>query len=568
MTCVWLLPFYDSPLRDGGYDIADYRVVNRRYGTLEDCRRFVAAAHERGIKVITELVINHTSDEHQWFQAARRAPAGSAERDFYVWSETADRYPDARVIFHHAETSNWTWDPEARAFYWHRFFSHQPDLNFDNPRVQDAVLDVMRFWLDLGVDGLRLDAIPHLFEREGTTCDNLPETHAFIKRLRAAIDEAYEDRILIAEANQPLDVIRSYFGDGDECQMAFHFPLVHRLFLALARQDARPIVEVVTAASNLPAGAQWATFLRNHDELSFSSVEDPDLEQLLDEYGPEPGMRLISGVRRRLSPLLGRNLARVELAFALLFSLPGSPVIYYGDELGMGDDIGLPDRDGLRLPMRWQDVERQELRPVLDIADRGDGAESLLSVIKRMIATRRQHPAFGRGSVAFIDAGNPRILALTRQHEHEEILVLANLGIDDSVSRHRDARHRGGSRSLRMDVALQGSLNLEVRTTKDTAPSRGARSQLRRDGRGRLRWSRPGPTHSVTGRWASRFRAATSFSAIQNAWVTRVGACREWPAMDEPDSRRVTDRVRATASFPAQDADAGAGLSRPVARSL
>ena len=316
VTCVWLLPFYDSPLRDGGYDIADYRGVNPRYGTLEDCRRFVAAAHERGIKVITELVINHTSDQHQWFQAARRAPAGSAERDFYVWSDTADRYPDARVIFHHAETSNWTWDPEAGAFYWHRFFSHQPDLNFDNPRVQDAVLDVMRFWLDLGVDGLRLDAIPHLFERDGTACDNLPETHAFIKRLRAAIDEAYEDRILIAEANQPLDVIRSYFGDGDECQMAFHFPLVHRLFLALARQDARPIVEVVTAASNLPAGAQWATFLRNHDELSFSSVEDPDLEQLLDEYGPEPGMRLISGVRRRLSPLLGRNLARVELAFA------------------------------------------------------------------------------------------------------------------------------------------------------------------------------------------------------------------------------------------------------------
>ena len=319
--------------------------MNPRYGTLEDCRRFVAAAHDRGIKVITELAISHTSDQRE-----------------------------------------------------------------------RSVLDVMRFWLDLGVDGLRLDAIPH------------PETHSFIERLRAAIDEAYQDRILIAEANQPLDVIRSHFGPADECQMAFHFPLVHQLFLALARQDARPIVEVVTATANLPAGTQWATFLRNHDELSFSGVEDPELEELLVEYGPEPGMRLFSGVRRRLSPLLGRNRARVELAFAVLFSLPGSPVIYYGDEIGMGDDIKLPDRDGLRLPMRWQDVAQQELRPVLDIADRGDGAESLLAVVQRMIATRRAHPAFGRGSVTFLESGNPRILALTRRHKNEEILVLANLG--------------------------------------------------------------------------------------------------------------------------------------------
>ena len=429
-TCLWLLPFYESPLQDGGYDIADYRRVHPLYGTLDDCQRFIAAAHERGMKVITELVINHTSDQHPWFQAARRAPGGSPERDVYVWSQTDDRYRDARVIFRHAETSNWTWDAEAGAFYWHRFFSHQPDLNFESPKVQEAVLDVMRFWLDLGVDGLRLDAIPHLFEREGTTCDNLPETHAFIKRLRAAVDAGHSDRVLIAEANQPLDIIRSYFGDGDECQMAFHFPLVHGLFLALARQDTQPIIDVVSAASNLPAGAQWATFLRNHDELSFSSVVDPDLEVLLQEYAPEPATRLTSGVRRRLAPLLDGDRSRIELAFALLFSLPGSPVIYYGDEIGMDDDVTLPDRDGLRLPMRWEEVAQQELRPVLDILDildRGHGTDSLLASIKKMIATRREHLAFGRGSASFIDAGNQRILALTRRHEDEEILVLANL---------------------------------------------------------------------------------------------------------------------------------------------
>jgi len=286
----------------------------------------------------------------------------------------------------------------------------------------------MRFWLDLGVDGVRLDAIPHLFEREGTSCDNLPETHAFIKRFRATVDAGHPDRVLIAEANQPLDIIRSYFGDGDECQMAFHFPLAHRLFLALARQDAQPIIDVVSAASNLPDGAQWATFLRNHDELSFTSVVDPDLEVLLQEYAPEPATRLISGVRRRLSPLLDGPRARIELAFALLFSLPGSPVIYYGDEIGMDDDVRLPDRDGLRLPMRWEDVAQQELRPVLDVHDRPGGTDSLLASVKRMIATRRQHPAFGRGSATFLDAGAPSILALTRTHEDEEILVLANLG--------------------------------------------------------------------------------------------------------------------------------------------
>ena len=352
VTCVWLLPFYVSPLRDDGYDIAHHERVDPRYGTLDDFVRFLDAAHHRGLRIITDLVINHTSDAHPWFQAARRSPPGSSKRDFYVWSDTDQRYPDARVIFHEVESSNWTWDPVAGAYYWHRFFRHQPDLNFDNPRVRRAVLKVMRFWLDLGVDGLRLDAVAHLYEREGTTCDNLPETHQFLKYIREVLDRHYPDRVLIAEANQwPADT-RPYFGDGDECHMAFHFPLMPRLFMALKRQDAFPIVDIVRQTQDLPETCQWAVFLRNHDELTLSAVTDEERDFLLDAYARDSRMRLNHGIRRRLAPLLDNDRERIELANALLLSLPGTPVIYYGDEIGMGDNIQLGDRDGVRTPMQ------------------------------------------------------------------------------------------------------------------------------------------------------------------------------------------------------------------------
>jgi maltose alpha-D-glucosyltransferase / alpha-amylase len=446
VTCLWLLPFYQSPLLDDGYDIAHYERVHPPYGTLEDCRRFVNEAHARGFQVITELVINHTSDQHPWFQAARRAPAGSEKRDFYVWSDTDQRYLDARIIFHDVKRSNWTWDPVAGAFYWHRFFNHQPDLNFDNPHVRLAVLKIMRFWLDVGVDGLRLDAVAHLYEREGTTCENLPETHAFLKDIRTDMDRRYANRLFLAEANQGADGIREYFGSGDECHMAFHFPLMPRLFLALERQEACPIVEIIRSTHRLPDACQWALFLRSHDELSLSAVGGDEKECLLQAYAPEARMRLNNGIRRRLAPLLGNDRARIELAHALLLSLPGSPVMYYGDEIGMGDDLELDDRDGLRTPMQWSDGPHAgfsavpDARPVLPVIDdptfghrlvnvesQERSETSLLSRIRRLIAVRRQHPAFGRGSIEFLETGNPRVLAFVRRHEDDVVVTVANL---------------------------------------------------------------------------------------------------------------------------------------------
>ena len=446
VNCLWLLPFYVSPLRDDGYDIAHYERVDPRYGTLDDFVAFLDAAHRRNIRVITELVVNHTSDAHPWFQAARRATTGSAKRDFYVWSDTDQRYLGARVIFRDVESSNWAWDPVARAYYWHRFFSHQPDLNFDNPRVRRAVLKVMRFWLDLGVDGLRLDAIAHLYEREGTTCDNLPETHAFLKSIRGVIDRRYPDRVLLAEANQSPADTRPYFGDGDECHMAFHFPLMPRLFMALKRHDASPITDIVRQTSYLPDTCQWAVFLRNHDELTLSALADDEREFLLDAYAADPRARLNHGIRRRLTPLLENSRERLELAMALLLSLPGSPVIYYGDEIGMGDNIQLGDRDGVRTPMQWSDdrhggfsnadAERLVSPPiddpvygyhVINVAEQQDNPESLLSTVRRLIHARRQHQAFGRGDVEFLDCGNPRILAFLRRWQGDTILIVANL---------------------------------------------------------------------------------------------------------------------------------------------
>jgi len=446
VTCLWLLPFYESPLLDDGYDIAHYERVHPLYGTLDDCRRFVNEAHARGFQVITELVINHTSDRHPWFRAARRAPAGSEKRDFYVWSDTDQRYLDARVIFPDVKRSNWTWDSVAGAYYWHRFFNHQPDLNFDNPRVRRAVLKVMRFWLDVGVDGLRLDAVAHLYEREGTTCENLPETHAFLREIRADMDRRYAHRLFLAEANQCADRTREYFGSGDECHMAFHFPLMPRLFLALHRQDASSVVEIIRTTDQLPDDCQWALFLRSHDELTLSAVSGDEKESLLRTYAPDPRMRLNNGIRRRLAPLLGNDLEKIELAHALLLSLPGSPVMYYGDEIGMGDDLALDDRDGLRTPMQWSDGPLagfsaapgvQPVLPVINdptfgyrrvnVASQERTATSLLAHVKQLIAVRRAHPAFGRGDIEFVETENPSVLAFLRRYQDEVLVVVANL---------------------------------------------------------------------------------------------------------------------------------------------
>jgi len=353
VTAIWLLPFYPSPLKDDGYDIADYLSVQPSYGTLDDFRQFLNEAHRRGLRVITELVINHTSDQNPWFQRARRAPPGSPLRDFYVWSDNPARYAEARIIFKDFEHSNWTYDPVAKQYFWHRFYSHQPDLNFDNPAVHEAVLKVLDFWLDMGVDGLRLDAVPYLYEREGTNCENLPETHAYLKSLRRHIDASYRNRMLLAEANQWPEDAAAYFGDGDECHMNFHFPLMPRLFMSIQMEDRFPIIDILDQTPAIPENCQWATFLRNHDELTLEMVTDEERDYMYRMYASDPRARINLGIRRRLAPLLGGSRRKTELISALLFSLPGTPVLYYGDEIGMGDNFFLGDRNGVRTPMQW-----------------------------------------------------------------------------------------------------------------------------------------------------------------------------------------------------------------------
>jgi maltose alpha-D-glucosyltransferase/alpha-amylase len=445
VDCLWLLPFYASPLRDGGYDIADFRALHPDFGTIDDFRVLLEEAHARGIRVITELVLNHTSDQHPWFQEARRDP-NSPKRHYYVWSQTNDRYADARIIFRDTEKSNWTWDEEAKAYFWHRFFSHQPDLNYDNPEVQAEVLDVVAFWLDLGVDGLRLDAVPYLFEREGTNCENLPETHAFLKRLRAFVDERWPSRMLLAEANQWPQDVRPYFGDGDECHMAFHFPLMPRIFMALRQEERKPIVEILRQTPEIPESAQWCLFLRNHDELTLEMVTDDERDYLYHEYARDPRMRLNLGIRRRLAPLVENSRRRMELLFSLLFSLPGTPVIYYGDEIGMGDNIYLGDRDGVRTPMQWTsdrnagfsraDPQRLFLPPIRDAVYSYEAINveaqerlptSLLSWVKRLIFIRKSFPLFGRGSITFLSPANSHVLAFVRQYQEVTVLVACNL---------------------------------------------------------------------------------------------------------------------------------------------
>ncbi|MEW5872382.1 MAG: maltose alpha-D-glucosyltransferase [Chloroflexota bacterium] len=445
VDCLWLLPLYPSPLKDDGYDIADYYNVLVEYGTLADFKLLMEAAHARGLRVVTDLVVNHTSDQHPWFQTGRADPQ-SPYHDYYVWSETDQKYQQARLIFLDTETSNWTWDEQAQKYFWHRFYSSQPDLNYDNPAVQQEMLNVMRFWLDLGVDGFRVDAVPYLFEREGTNCENLPETHVYLKRMRRFIDENYPGRVLLCEANQWPEDVRPYFGEGDEFQMGFHFPVMPRIYMAMRKQEREPLVWILERTPPIPEECQWCTFLRNHDELTLEMVTEAERQWMWQEYAPEPRMRLNLGIRRRLAPLLDGDRRKIELANSLLFSLPGSPFVYYGDEIGMGDDIWLPDRNGVRTPMQWQsgpgagfsradpesfyapviDKDAYRLEQVNVEAQRAD-PNSLWHVIRKMIAARKAHPVFGQGDFHWAEAGSPAVAAYWRRYAGEQVLILNNL---------------------------------------------------------------------------------------------------------------------------------------------
>ncbi len=446
VNTIWLLPFYPSPLKDDGYDIASYEEIHETYGLVEHFKSFLKEAHERGIRVITELVINHTSDQHPWFQRARAAPKGSSEREWYVWSDDPNKYKDARIIFTDTEKSNWAWDGVAQQFYWHRFFSHQPDLNFENPKVIEAVINVMRFWLRMGVDGLRLDAIPYLVEREGTSCENIPETHVVLKQLRAALDAEFPNRIFLAEANQwPADV-RPYFGEGDECHMAFHLPLMPRMFMAVRREDRTPIVEIMARTPRIPDNCQWAIFLRNHDELTLEMVTDEERDYMYREYARDKRMRINLGIRRRLAPLMDNGRRQMELMNALLMSMPGTPVVYYGDEIGMGDNIYLGDRNGVRTPMQWSDDKNAGFSqgdsaalysPVIvdppygyhtiNVEAQERTSTSLLRWMRRLIGVRKAQKAFGRGTQEFLHPANKKVLVFLRRYETEVVLCVNNL---------------------------------------------------------------------------------------------------------------------------------------------
>jgi len=445
VNTVWLLPFYPSPLKDDGYDIADYTGIHSSYGNLDDLKVFLTEAHRRRMRVVTELVINHTSDQHPWFQEARRS-RDNPRRDWYVWSDTDDRYRGARIIFTDTELSNWAWDPISKQYYWHRFFSHQPDLNFDNPAVREEVWNVMKFWRDIGVDGFRVDAVPYLIEREATSCENLPETHEIVKFLRRRLDETYPSSLLLAEANQWPSDVRAYFGEGDEFHMAFHFPLMPRMFMALKLEDRKPMIDILEKTPDIPAASQWGLFLRNHDELTLEMVTEEERDYMYDEYALDKTARLNLGIRRRLAPLVENDRRRVELMHAMLLSLPGSPIIYYGDEIGMGDNVYLGDRNGVRTPMQWNgdwnagfssaDPERLYLptiaNPVygyqtVNVESQRRSEHSLLSWMKRIIRVRKSMKVFGRGSIEFLKPANHRVLAYVRQFEREVVLVVNNL---------------------------------------------------------------------------------------------------------------------------------------------
>lgn len=446
ITAIWVLPFFPSPLRDDGYDVSDYLTINPIYGNLDDFKALLEAAHQRGIRVIIELIVNHTSDQHPWFQKARRAVKGSNERDFYVWSDTPEKYQETRIIFQDFETSNWTWDPVAKSYYWHRFYSHQPDLNYENPEVCQAIFDVLDFWLEMGVDGLRMDAVPYLYEQEGTNCENLPKTHTFLKELRARVDAKFPNRLLLAEANQWPEDAAAYYGQGDECHMNFHFPLMPRLFMAIQMEDNFPIIDILQQTPQIPNNCQWALFLRNHDELTLEMVSDEDRDYMYKVYAEDPQARINLGIRRRLAPLMGNNRRRIELMNALLLSLPGTPVLYYGDEIGMGDNFYLGDRNGVRTPMQWTadrnagfsrtNPQKLYAPPIVDpeyhyeavnVEAQRANPNSFWWWMKRLIAIRKRFQAFGRGTFEFLHPDNRKVLAFIRTYAGEHILVVANL---------------------------------------------------------------------------------------------------------------------------------------------
>jgi maltose alpha-D-glucosyltransferase/alpha-amylase len=445
VDCIWLLPIYPSPLRDDGYDVADFYGIHTDYGTLDDFKAMLDEAHKRGLRIIADLILNHTSDQHPWFQEARTS-RDSPRRDYYVWSDTDQKYKDARIIFVDSQTSNWEFDPQTGQYYWHRFFAHQPDLNYDNPAVQQAMLNVVKFWLDLGVDGFRADAVPYLFQREGTSCENLPETHAYLKRLRAFIDAHYPGRILLSEANQWPEDTRPYLGDGDEFHMAFHFPVMPRIFMSLAQGDRQPILDILACTPPIPKSCQWCTFLRCHDELTLEMVTEEERAFMWHFYAPEPRMRLNLGIRRRLAPLLDNDRRKIELANSILFTLPGSPIIYYGDEIGMGDNIWLEDRDGVRTPMQWSDEKNAGFStahpsrlysPVIDdevfgyqklnVRVQRNDPSSLFHTMHKMISARKKHKSFGRGDCQFLHPDSTAVLAYIRRYEGETMLVVNNL---------------------------------------------------------------------------------------------------------------------------------------------
>ncbi len=473
INAIWLMPFYASPLRDDGYDIASYRNLHPSYGTMRQFRHFVREAHERGLRVITELVINHTSDQHPWFQRARRAKPGSKFRDWYVWSDNDQKYKGTRIIFTDTESSNWSWDSVAKSYYWHRFFAHQPDLNFDNPQVVRAVVSAMHFWIDAGVDGMRLDAIPYLCEREGTSNENLPETHAVLKRLRAALDGQHKNRMFLAEANQWPEDVQQYFGDGDECHMAYHFPLMPRMYMAIAQEDRHPITDIMRQTPEIPANCQWAVFLRNHDELTLEMVTDSERDYLWNTYAADRQARINLGIRRRLAPLMENDRRKIELMNSLLLSMPGTPIVYYGDEIGMGDNIFLGDRNGVRTPMQWTpdrnggfsrtDPARLYLPPLMDpaygyqavnVEVQSRNSSSLLNWMKRLISARQAHQAFGRGTLTFLYPANRRILAYVREFGSEAILCVANLSRSAQVLELDLTAYKG-----RIPIELLGRVN-------------------------------------------------------------------------------------------------------------
>jgi len=441
VDCIWLMPIYPSPWKDDGYDIADYYNVASVFGNLEDFKSLIESAHERGIRIIMDLVMNHTSDEHPWFQSAR-ADRNSPYRDYYVWSDTNKKYEDARIIFLDTESSNWTWDEKAGQYYWHRFYASQPDLNFDNPKVQDEMLNIARFWLEMGIDGFRADAVPYLFEREETNCENLPETHAYLKKLRAFMDANFPGRILLCEANQWPEDVRPYFGNGDEFHMGFHFPIMPRIYMALKKGRVDDMLDILRRTPPIPENCQWCTFLRNHDELTLEMVTPEERQWMWEQYAPEPRMRLNQGIRRRLAPLLDNDRRKIELANSLLFTLPGSPIIYYGDEIGMGDNIWLDDRNGVRTPMQWEDsptagfTNAQPFAPLLDgdydpkhvnVSAQMANPDSLFHAIRHMVAVRKEHHAFGCGNFEWIDSGTHMIASYRRTYHGETMLILNNL---------------------------------------------------------------------------------------------------------------------------------------------